>query len=459
MQETSTIAAISTPYGKGGVALIRISGPEAVSIADKMFHPKGVNPLSAIPANTAVYGVISLNENQIDDGIATVFYAPRSFTGENTVEICCHGGIFVTQQVLGAAFEAGAVPAGPGEFTKRAFLNGKLGLTQAEAIADVLNAHSEEMLKLSSAGSRGILGKEMARLSDALRAIIAEAYVNVDFPDEDLSSMDKTEMSARLNAVLADIETLEKTYKTGRAVREGIETVIVGKPNTGKSSLLNLMCGTDKAIVTDIAGTTRDLLEEKVVIGKVTLNLCDTAGIRSAKDAVEKIGVEKAEEKMEQADLILAVFDSSMPLDRFDAGVINRINALSAAKIAVINKSDLPSQMDPYQIESIFDKIVYLSAAIGEGKEELFACIEGLYTAGEIDYNTTAVIANARQHAAVKKAMSHIQDALNALHAGYSDELAASALELALGELAEVDGRQVSEQIVNEIFHHFCVGK
>lgn len=459
MQENSTIAAISTPYGKGGVALIRISGPDAVSVADKIFHPKGEKKLSAAPANTAVYGMISFNNNQIDDGIATVFYAPRSFTGENTVEICCHGGIFVTQTVLGAVFEAGAVPAGPGEFTKRAFLNGKLGLTQAEAIADVLDAHSEEMLKLSSAGSRGILGKKIEKLSDLIRAIIAETYVNVDFPDEDLSSMDKTEMSARLNAVLTELDTLEKTYKTGRAIREGIETVIAGKPNTGKSSLLNLMCGTDRAIVTDIAGTTRDLLEEKVIVGKITLNLCDTAGIRSAKDTVEKIGVEKAEKKMEQADLILAVFDSSSPLDRFDADVINRINTLPAAKIAVINKSDLPSQMDPCQIENIFDKIVYLSAATGEGKEELFSCIEELYTTGEIDYNTTAVIANARQHAAVKRAVDHVKEALNAIRAGYSDELAAAALELALSELAEIDGRQVSEQIVNEIFHHFCVGK
>ncbi|MCI8590072.1 MAG: tRNA uridine-5-carboxymethylaminomethyl(34) synthesis GTPase MnmE [Clostridiales bacterium] len=459
MQETTTIAAISTPYGKGGVALIRISGPDAVSIASNIFYPKGCKTLSAAPANTAVYGIISSDGNQIDDGIATVFYAPRSFTGENTVEISCHGGIFVTEQVLRAAFEAGAVPAGPGEFTKRAFLNGKLGLTQAEAIADVLDAHSEEMLKLSSAGSRGVLGKEIERLSDAICSLIAETYVNVDFPDEDLSYMDKTEMTTRLDAVLADIETLEKTYKTGRAIREGIETVIAGKPNTGKSSLLNLMCGTDRAIVTDIAGTTRDLLEEKVIVGKITLNLCDTAGIRSAKDAVEKIGVEKAEAKIEKADLILAVFDSSSPLDRFDADIINRINSLSAAKIAIINKSDLPSQMDPYQIESIFDKIVYLSAATGEGKEELFSCIEELYTTGEIDYNTTAVIANARQHAAIKKATSHVKDALRAIHAGYSDELAASALELALGELAEIDGRQVSEQIVNEIFHHFCVGK
>ena len=459
MPAASTIAAISTPYGKGGVALIRVSGPEAAEICAKVFHPKSGLSLLTLPSNQAVYGEISFEGAAIDDGLATLFRAPRSFTGEDTVEITCHGGILVTQRVLGAVFEAGALPAGPGEFTKRAFLNGKLGLTQAEAIADILDAHSEEMLRLSSAGSRGVLSNQLETLSAALRNIVAEAYVGVDFPDEELTQMDAGEMADRLAAVRKEIDALKKTYKMGRAVREGIETVIAGKPNTGKSSLLNLMCGAERAIVTDLAGTTRDVLEEKVNVGRVTLNLCDTAGIRTARDPVEKIGVERAEQKLDGADLILAVFDSSVPLDRFDAHIINRIEQAQAAKIAVINKSDLPCKMDPCQIEGVFDKIVYLSSATGQGREELFSTIESLYTDGEIDYNTTAVVANARQYAALCTADGHIADGLRALQAGYSAELCAAEIELALGDLGQIDGRAVSEQVVDEIFHRFCVGK
>ena len=459
MSEKDTVAAISTPYGRGGVALIRVSGPEAVVILSRVFVPKSGISMEKIEPGRLVYGQVRHGSEVVDDGMAVVFRAPRSFTGEDTAEITCHGGILVTERVLGAVFAAGAVPAGPGEFTKRAFLNGKLALSQAEAIADIIDAHSVEMLWLSGANSRGALKREIDRIERTLTEIVAAAYVDTDFPDEDLSGMDVPEMTARLKEVCADLDKLIASYRTGKAVSEGINTVLAGKPNTGKSSLLNLICGEERAIVTDVAGTTRDVLEEKVVIGRVTLNLCDTAGIRTARSKVEQIGVEKAETRLDGADLILAVFDSSIPLDRYDAHFIDRMRSVNAAKIAVINKSDLPKQMDPYQIEGLFDRIVFVSAATGEGKQELFDTIEGLYTEGKIDYDTTAIVANARQHAALEQAREAVAGALDALRRGCTADVAALELELALARLCETDGRRVSETVVTEIFHRFCVGK
>ncbi len=459
MLVNQTVAAVSTPYGKGGVALIRVSGPEAIDVCARVFLPASGGSLAEADDRKAVYGTVVSEGERIDDALATVFRAPRSFTGEDTVEISCHGGLFVTERVLAAVLAAGALAAAAGEFTRRAFLNGKLSLSEAEAVADVIDAHSREQLRLAGANARGALSARMNALYEQLQTLLAACCADVDFPDENLSGQDTRSLQAGFSQIKQALEGLCATYRTGKAVREGIDTVIVGKPNTGKSSLLNLMCGSDRAIVTELAGTTRDLLEEKVIAGRVTLNLCDTAGLRPTQDRVERMGVERAYERLEHAELVLAVFDSSCPLDRFDARLIERIRSLPAAKIAVVNKTDLPQKMDPYQFDSVFDRVLSISCALGEGREQLFGAIEELYAAGAVDYDTAAVVSNARQYAALRSSADALQEAVAALSCGQSPDIAALDAERALGLLGEADGKSVSEGIVNEVFARFCVGK
>ena len=435
-----TVAAVSTPYGKGGVALIRVSGGDAVAICDRVFLPANGAVLSSVPARTAVYGTITCHGQSVDTGIATVFRAPASFTGEDVVEISCHGGILVTEAVLGAVLAAGAVPAPAGEFTKRAFLNGRLSLSAAEAVADLLDAHSEEALRLTGANARGALASRLSDIYSRLQSVVAACYVDSDFPDEDLSDMTGDDMAEAYTALRDEIRALSSTYRLGKAVCEGIDTVIVGKPNAGKSSLMNMMC-------------------EKVVIGRVTLRLCDTAGIRNTRSRVEKIGVERAEERMQEAELVLAVFDASQPLDRYDARVIERLRPLKCAKIALINKTDLQRHMDPYQLGELFDRVIYISCATGDGKAELYSAIEEMYSAGEVNYDTAATVTGARVYAALKGAEESLTRAIEALNSGTAPDIAAMEAEIALSRLGEADGRRVAEGVVDEIFHRFCVGK
>lgn len=459
MNHGKIIAAISTPYGKGGVALIRISGNGAIPLCDKVFKTASGKTLSDSTSRSAHFGTIFRDGEALDTGIATLFRAPASFTGEDVVEISCHGGIMITEAVLSALFAAGAEPAEAGEFTKRAFLNGKLTLSAAEAVADLLDAHSPEALRLSGANARGALAGKLSDIYSRLQTVVASCYVDSDFPDEDLSDMTEADMLSAYTSLREEIVALASTYRLGKAVCEGIDTVIVGKPNAGKSSLMNMMCESERAIVTDIAGTTRDLLEEKVVIGRVTLRLCDTAGIRNTRSRVEKIGVARAEERMNDAELVLAVFDASVPLDRYDARVIERLRTLNCAKIALINKTDLQRHMDPYQLGDLFDRVIYISCATGEGKDALYAAIEEMYASGNINYDTTAVVTGARVHAALKGAADSLTRAIDALSAGTAPDLAATEAEIALSRLGEADGRTVAEGIVDEIFHRFCVGK
>lgn len=450
------ISAISTPYGKGGIAVIRISGEGAITLASKMFRPFA-GSLVTTPPNNVVYGQILYNNEVIDDGLAAVFHAPNSFTGEDTVEISCHGGILLTQKVLESTFLCGATPATAGEFTKRAFINGKLGLSQAEAIIDLIDAESDEKLRLASAQSQGILGKKIKLLSEKLISFISSIYVYADYPDEDLSDVTREDALKDLIEISREIEALEKTYKTGKAISQGVNTVIFGKPNTGKSSLLNRLMGEERAIVTDIAGTTRDTIEETVVLGKVILRLCDTAGLRDITDnAVEQIGVVRTLQKLNDAELVLAVFDGSDAPDEDDMKVISKLDPENT--IIIINKSDLIQKTDT-SIFSGFKNIITLSAFTGEGIETLVACIEEMFISGGIDYKNSAVISNARQHASLCIAREHIQNAIAALQGGYTPDIAGIDLELAVSAINELDGRSVSEEIVSNIFSRFCVGK
>lgn len=457
--EDKTIAAVSTPYGRGGIAVIRISGADAIPTAEKFFVPGRKTPLSALASNSMVWGTILYDGEQIDDGMAAVFRAPHSYTGEDTVEISCHGGIFVTQKVLESAFLCGAAPAGPGEFTKRAFLNGKLGLSQAEAVIDLIDARNMEKVRLAGAGARGALSRAADEIYGLLREAVSSTYAFIDFPDEDLTDLTPDELLQRIRTAEEKLEKLARSYSVGRAVNEGISCAIVGRPNTGKSSLLNCLMGEDRAIVTDIAGTTRDVLEETVSIGRVMLRLSDTAGIHGTDDLVEKLGVERSLRALNGAELVLAVFDGTQPPNEEDFALAEHLREVSCPILAVVNKCDQERRADVAALNIPFADTLYISAKYGDGVDALREKIESLFLGGEIDYNTEGVVSNARQYASVCAALEHVCSAENALVSGYTQDIAGMDLELALSALAEVDGRAVTGDVVDTIFHNFCVGK
>lgn len=457
----TTIAAIATPYGRGGIATIRISGSDAIAVADAIFHTKSGKKLADIPAGRVVYGDILDQNTVIDDGMAAIFRAPHSYTGEDTVEISCHGGILITETVLSAILASGAVQAGPGEFTKRAFINGKLTLTEAEAVIDLIDAETDDQMKLARQHTSGILSGELSSMYDDLLALVSQAYVFADYPDEDLTDLSPDEIRQGLVAVRTRIEALLFTYTAGHAIADGIYTVVAGKPNTGKSSLMNALLGKDRAIVSNVAGTTRDYLEEKATVGKIRLILVDTAGIHTSEDEVEKIGITRSVSALEKAELVLAVFDASLPLSTEDAAFIDQIASLTVPKIAILNKSDKEvDESETYRRRlSGYHAILSLSAKTKDGIETLKKTIEGLFISGDIDYSQTAILSNARQKAALLRAKTALDDAINALNNGFTQDIAGLDIENAMSALGDVDGRAVTGDIVDSIFHRFCVGK
>ncbi len=456
------IAAISTPPGKGGVSVIRISGDGALAIAEAVFFPKSGKRLGEHPSRMQVYGDIRRGGEHIDDGLATLFKAGASYTGEETVEISCHGGILVTKCVLEAIFAAGARPAEAGEFTKRAFINGKLSLTDAEAIGNLLDAKTEEQIKLAGSESRNKLNMKIGEIKHRLTEILSSAYARIDYPDEDLGDFSDEELSERLMAARGELVSLLATYRTGRAVNEGINTVICGKPNVGKSTLYNLLCGEDAAIVTDIGGTTRDVLERAISLGRVMLNIADTAGIRESLDTVEKIGIERSRKRIEDAELVFAVFDVSRPLDSEDDEILKALEGTQSTKIAILNKSDAEApSFDEEKISAAFSHIVKISAKVRESDAicALRELTDALFTDGDISIGHDAVVSSARQSASLISAKEFLDTATDALNIGISQDAVSSDIERALGALSEVDGREVSESIVADIFNKFCVGK
>ncbi len=456
-----TIAAVSTAYGRGGIAVIRISGERAIETAGKMFVPAGSKKLSETVPNGCVYGRILLDGEPIDDGMCTVFRAPHSFTGEDVAEISCHGGILITEKVLRAAFMAGARPAEAGEFTRRAFLSGKLSLSQAEAIGMIIDAETDAQLTLASSQQRGVFRKKADDLYEALKQIVTSVYAAVDFPEEDLAELSSDEIRERLTHIQKELLLLEDSWEMSRAVMEGIPTVIAGKPNTGKSSLLNALLGRERAIVTEVAGTTRDTLEETVACGRVLLRLVDTAGIHATVDMVEKLGVERSLKAIDDSELVLAVFDGTKELEDEDFDLIARLKDKGKKVIALINKCDCPAKIKESDLTGKLDfaAVLSFSAKNGEGLDRLKNAVENLYRAGSIDYNGRAALLNARQHASVSQARIYVERALDALQSGVTPDTAGFDLEAALSELAELDGRRITEEIVDDIFHRFCVGK
>ena len=458
---SSTIAAVSTPRGKGGVALIRISGEEAAAVAGRCFFPKCGKKIEDLTPRTAYFGDILSDGAPIDDGLCTRFPAPASYTGEDMVEISCHGGMLVTERVLEAVFAAGAVPAAAGEFTRRAFVNGKLSLTKAEAVAEILDAKSDTQLRIAAAARRGALSDRLEKAERELVALCGAVYAKIDYPDEDLAEVGDDEFADRCAAVLRDLDSLAATYRAGSAIFEGVNTVICGAPNRGKSSLYNLLAGEEAAIVTPIAGTTRDLLERDLPLGKVMLHLTDTAGIHGAADEVERIGVARAESRVRGAELVFCLFDASQPFSDEDASLCELLGGIAAPKLALLNKLDIKRGgfSIPARYRALFCDVIEISALHGEGIDRLRTKVEELFDCGAIETDNAAVVTNARQFAALTEARARIGDAIHAVKSGMGADLASSDLERAIAVLGELDGRCVSEAIVSEIFSHFCVGK
>ena len=459
---TQVIAAVSTPPGKGGVAIIRMSGEGAFEIADKVFFPLSGRKFSECKPREQIYGNIIEDGERIDDVLATRFPAPHSYTGEDTVEIGCHGGILVTRTVLEALLRAGAVPATAGEFTRRAFINGRLTLTEAEAISDLLEARSREMLRLSGSDSRARLTGKVAEIRSSLVSLMSSIYARIDYPDEDLGDFTDGEVLTSLYNIKVECEKLLNTYRTGRAISEGINTVICGKPNAGKSTLYNLLLGEDAAIVTDIPGTTRDVLTSSLPLGRVMLKIADTAGIRECEemDAVERIGVQKSREMIEKSELLFAIFDISRPLDDEDRLIIEAARSVNSPKIALLNKIDLTPCFDEGDLGD-FNAVIRISARNDEGQAiaALSEQVNRLFTDEKIVVGQDAIISSARQHAALTRCLDFVSAAIESLSLGFSQDAASSDVERALGAISELDGRAVSEEIVSDIFSKFCVGK
>lgn len=456
MELTDTIAAISTPRGKGGIAVIRISGEDTAAVLARVFTPKKNDPVSA--PRRACFGEIRAPGGEVlDEGLVTYFPAPASFTGENVAEIACHGGALLTETVLAAVLAAGARGAHAGEFTRRALIHGKISLSGAEALGALLEAGTEGQMALARGGMEGRLSAAVQAVYARLSALLADVYAKIDFPDEDLSSLSREEIVLQLRDLKNTVAGLSATWRTGRAVSEGVRTVICGPVNAGKSSLYNALVGRDAAIVTDVAGTTRDVLCETVALGSVTLRLVDTAGLRESDDAVEKIGVERAMAEMTGAELVLAVFDASRPQGEAEAAFLASLRTLPGTVIAVLNKSDRGCTIEETLLSG-FAAVVHTCARKGE-IGELAAAVERLFLSDKIDIRHDAVVANARQYGALCRAGEALGNSLTAFEAGLPFDVASSDAELAMQALGEVDGRAVSEDIVADIFSRFCVGK
>lgn len=464
-----TVCAVSTPRGKGGIAVVRVSGDDAFRVSLAVFKPKFA-PLTCdnIADNIdkkyfrrALYGqILSSDDEPVDEGILVLYKGPASFTGEDMAEISCHGGTAVTEEVLLSCVSHGASLAGPGEFTKRSFLAGKLSLTEAEAVGQLIDADTGDKVRLAAGAMSGSVSREISAIYDSLTDVMTALYAAIDYPEEDVGDEGERNIARVISAALERVSALLSTYKTGRAISEGIKTCICGKPNVGKSSLFNAIVGEDSAIVTSIPGTTRDILRENVSFGGITLRLSDTAGMHESDDTVERFGIERAEREISSSELVLAVFDSSAPLTDEDERIIKAAKSSGAAVIAVLNKSDAEEEAAASaRISAEFGKHLRVSAKNGAGMEELAEAVGELYGRGGIDLRRDAVIWDARQREILLHCRDSLTRAENAVECGDPIDCVCTLVEESMAYLSETDGRSVGEEIVNEVFKRFCVGK
>ena len=450
-----TIAAVATPHGTGGISVIRVSGPDAFAVCDRVFqNPKG-KTLTAAKSHTILYGHIKNQGKTIDEVLVAVMRAPHTFTGEDTAEISCHGGIAVTNAVLAAILTHGAVLASPGEFTKRAFLNGRMDLSQAEAVIDVINSPSSLALETATHQLEGSLSHKINNLRDRLLEVTAQIDASIDYPEEEIDEVREQELKHILSGVLHDMKTLLATADRGCLLRDGINTVIVGRPNVGKSSLLNALADTDRAIVTDLAGTTRDVIEERVVLSGVCLNIFDTAGIHETDNPVESLGISKAEEYLQKADLVLFLIDAKAGVTAEDQKIAKKLAGRKV--ILVVNKTDLNASPELSELGGQYPTIL-LSAKSGEGLGTLSEMIESMFQLGEIAADGAAAVTNLRHKQALSSAQKHLERALSAIGSMPAD-LISIDITNTIGALGEITGQTVSEEIVDRIFSRFCLGK
>ena len=452
---SDTIAAIATPRGVGAIGIVRLSGPETGAILDRVFFPRSGRSMAEASPRAMVYGQIRDGKSRLlDDALCVLFPAPHSYTGEDCAELHCHGSPIVLDEVLCALFDAGARQAQAGEFTKRAFLNGRMDLLQAEAVADLIDAETAEGARLAATQLSGSLSRTVDSIYGDLMAIVSRFYAVVDYPDEDIADADRALLSDTLRRSDEQLHILLDSFARGRVVKHGVPTVLLGKPNVGKSSLLNALAGYDRTIVTDVAGTTRDTVEEKVRLGHVLLRLTDTAGIRAADDAVESLGVARSRAAAGAAELALLVLDGSAPLTAEDEEAIAA--ATAPRQLVLINKSDLPVQLDIDALCLRFGAVYPVSAVTGAGLDELCRAIEDLYPAGS---GQGQLLTNARQYDAVRRAAEAVRCARAALEEGLTPDAVLTDAETALTALGELNGKSVRNDLVETIFARFCVGK
>lgn len=459
MKITDTIAAISSAAGNSGIGIIRVSGDEAIEVVDKIFRPANKNKkLANVESHTVHYGHIMDGDKTLDQVLVIVMKNPHSYTGEDTVEIDCHGGMLILKKVLDLVLKNGARTAEPGEFTKRAFLNGRIDLSQAEAVMDLINSKNDFALNSSIEQLKGGVSDE---IKDIRKDIIYHiAFIESALDDPEHISLDgyDEEITKMLNENINKISKLVNSFDNGRIMKEGIKTVILGKPNAGKSSLLNLMLGEDRAIVTDIEGTTRDTLEENINFNGLSLKIIDTAGIRDTEDLVERIGVNKAKEIAKEGDLIIYVVDGSRELDDNDREIIKLINDKQA--IILVNKSDMDTviNIDELKKDSNRDVILF-SAKNGEGMDQLEEEIRNMFYSGKVTYNDQVYITNARHKEALENALESLKQVKNSVDAGMPEDFYSIDLMDAYTDLGLIIGESVEDDLVNEIFSKFCMGK
>ncbi len=456
MTEILTVAAIATPAAPGGIGIIRISGSDALNVAGKIFRPAAGGSIESSRGYRAHFGHIYDNNERIDEAVCLVFRAPHSYTGENVAEISCHGGLYVTQRVLRAALNAGAQAAGPGEFTKRAFLNGKIDLAGSEAVMALISASGKRAADAALNTLEGKLSDEIRRCADSIIGVCAALSAWVDYPDDETPETGADEMRAVFTAALDTLKGLVRRFDCGRVLTEGVDAVIVGRPNVGKSTLMNMLTGFDRSIVTPLAGTTRDVVEEKVRVGEIILRIADTAGIRETDNPIENIGVSLAKKRLERAEIVLAVFDGAAPLSEDDIEILKACQ--SKLTVAIINKTDLPREADIDIIRQSAGETVELCAADGQGAEELERAITRLLSASEFDPDA-ACLTGERQRACCCEAIGHLEQALSALNEGVTVDAVNVCADCAVEALLELTGEKASSAVVNEIFSRFCVGK
>lgn len=452
----STIAAISTAQGQGGIGVIRVSGEQAFTIVDKIFKSVSGKKIMDIKGYTALFGHIYNNEEVLDEAVVLKYVAPKSFSGENVVEISCHGGMYITKEVLNAVIMAGASLAEPGEFTKRAYLNGKMDLTEAESVMDIISAKSKSAARAALFVKDGALFKKSQQVKQLLLDKAAHLSAWADYPEEDIPEVSEDSIMEAIEESISILEKLLSTYDMGQVVKEGIDTVIAGRPNAGKSTLMNLLVGREKSIVTNIAGTTRDVVEDTVLVGNVMLKLSDTAGIRDTDNEIEKIGVQKTFDKINGAGLVIALFDNNEELNSEDIDLINKIKDMPC--IAVINKIDLEDKVDKKYITDNIENVVYISAKQQDNIDELKNMIEKI--AGTEDFDPSAgIIANERQRNAIRNAVNSLYEAKESLAMGMTMDAITVSLQETIDYLLELTGEKAGEEIVDSVFHNFCVGK